>query len=100
MWLGLAALGACATTQAPGSALEAALPAWANDPCERLAIPDESELPALSQDAEIAAAQLAERGFWTARDIGQEAVISRVCRQRNEATANIAAHNQLVREAD
>ena len=74
------------------------MPGWANQPCERVALPEESQLPPLSEDAQAAEAQLRERGFWMERDALQEGVITRVCRQRNEATANIARQRQLVRE--
>lgn len=76
------------------------MPAFANAPCERVAIPEESQLPPLSEDAEAAAAQLRERGYWMNETTKYEGVITRVCRQRNEAVANIAAQRQLVREAE
>ena len=96
MPLGLLGLAACATTGP--QALEIPIREALTQPCERLPIPAESELPALSQNPEAAAAQLEERRWWGQRDLAHEGVETRLCRQRDEAVAITGRYNQIVRE--
>ena len=97
--LGLLALTACATTTPGPSPLEIPLPARLLAPCEQLSIPTESELPPLAE-GEGGQAQLVERRWWGNRDTSHEGVERRLCRQRDEAVALIAAHNQIVRQEE
>ncbi len=94
--LGALALAGCATSPEVRP-LELPLRGALTQPCERLAIPEESELPPLSEDRAALAAQLAERGFWMRRDHQQEAVITAVCRQRDEVVAVVGRNNQAAR---
>ena len=94
MWLGLTALAACGTTGP--LPLEIPIRDSLKAPCERLATPAENELPPLSEDRQAAAAQIAERAYWQNRDLDHNGVERRICRQRDEAVADIAIHNQAI----
>lgn len=96
MLSGLLALGACGTLEP--HPFEIPISQTLKDPCERLPIPAENELPPLSQNPQAAAAQLAERQWWGKRDIAHEGVETRTCRQRDEAVAVIGRANQVSRE--
>jgi len=65
-----------------------------------LPVPAENELPPLSQNPVVRAAQMVERRWWGQRDEGHEGVESRLCRQRDEAVSLIGRHNQLVRNPE
>lgn len=94
--LGLAALSACATTKPPLQ-LEIPVRQALTEPCEQLAIPREDQLPAVAQDPHASEAQLAERRYWTSRDLDHEGIERRLCRQRDEAVAVIGQANQAAR---
>ncbi len=99
IWSGLLALGACGTLE-PAHPFEIPISQALKDPCERLPIPAENQLPALAQDPAAAAAQLTERRYWGARDLAHEGVETRLCRSRDEAVAVIGRANQVSHETD
>lgn len=95
MLLGLLALPACATTSP--HPLEIPLRSDLIAACEKLALPQESELPPLAE-GEAGQAQLRDRRWWAQRDIAHEGLEQRLCRQRDELIGLITFSNQRARE--
>lgn len=68
-------------------------------PCERVAIPQENQLPALAQ-GEAGEAQVLERRFWSGYVVQMNGAMRRLCSQRDEAVSLIANHAELVRSRE
>lgn len=90
-------LTACGTTR-PDPVL-IPIRAELTQPCERVALPQENELPALAE-GEAGEAQLNERRFWGGYVVVMNGALRRLCRQRDEAVQLGINHNQLVTGAD